>query len=326
VLLPAVSDSFKQLSAGDVSRSPSIAYLMEMLSTAIGKLEKQEIASCEGVLISFFMGALGYRSAHKQMALPAVRDVERQIINPFMSLVLKVPESTFRKIIHQVFLWATTSDGHPERIIVFYHLADCLAEQLKSLFSLFIGYFVRNAAQLLQQNTDSTPDDHLFGPSQVDMTCQLLEFILSCFKTCFLYDKQKCINTDLFNVLMKPLVNQLENSLGGEAVYEERVRSLVIPCIAQFSLSVSDEALYKTLNYEICLKTKHPSVQVRRSALTAILELARKLESNYLPIVLQTIPFLSEAMEDDVFEIEALCQSVTAELEEILGEPLQKHM
>lgn len=57
---------------------------------------------------------------------------------------------------------------------------------------------------------------------------------------------------------------QLENRLGGEETFQERVTGQLAPCIAQFSVAVADDALWKPLNYQILLKTRDSSPKVRR--------------------------------------------------------------
>jgi hypothetical protein len=57
--------------------------------------------------------------------------------------------------------------------------------------------------------------------------------------------------------------SQLENRLGGEERFQERVTRHLIPCIAQFSVAMADDSLWKPLNYQILLKTRDSSPKVR---------------------------------------------------------------
>lgn len=58
------------------------------------------------------------------------------------------------------------------------------------------------------------------------------------------------------------LLPQLENVLGGDEKFQERVTAHLIPCIAQFSVATADDSLWKPLNYQILLKTRHTSPKV----------------------------------------------------------------
>lgn len=43
---------------------------------------------------------------------------------------------------------------------------------------------------------------------------------------------------------------------------EQRITDLVIPCLTQMAVSAADDTLWKQLNYQILLKTRHSSPQV----------------------------------------------------------------
>ena len=64
---------------------------------------------------------------------------------------------------------------------------------------------------------------------------------------------------------------QLENRLGGEEKFQERVTGHLVPCLAQFSVAVADDSLWKPLNYQILLKTRNSSPKVRRHGATWVL-------------------------------------------------------
>lgn len=91
--------------------------------------------------------------------------------------------------------------------------------------------------------------------------------------------------------------SQLENRLGGEERFQERVTKYLVPCIAQFSVAMADDSMWKPLNYQILLKTRDSSPKVRFAALITVLALAEKLRENYIVLLPESIPFLAELME-----------------------------
>ncbi len=56
---------------------------------------------------------------------------------------------------------------------------------------------------------------------------------------------------------------QLENLQGGEQVYQQRVLQHLVPCVGQFAVALADDTQWKTLNYQILLKTRHTDSKVR---------------------------------------------------------------
>ena len=55
---------------------------------------------------------------------------------------------------------------------------------------------------------------------------------------------------------------QLENEMGSGTEYNERVVGHLIPCLSSFAVAVNDESCWKTLNYQVLLKTRSQSAQV----------------------------------------------------------------
>ena len=50
--------------------------------------------------------------------------------------------------------------------------------------------------------------------------------------------------------------------MGDTEVFDNRVSDHLAPCIAQFAVAAGDETYWKTMNHQICLKTRHSSSQV----------------------------------------------------------------
>ncbi|XP_030256863.1 HEAT repeat-containing protein 1-like [Sparus aurata] len=96
---------------------------------------------------------------------------------------------------------------------------------------------------------------------------------------------------------MSSLCVQLENTLGGDQRYQQRVTQHLVPCVGQFCVALADDTQWKTLNYQILLKTRHTDSKVRFSSLLVLMEVASKLKQNYVVLLPETIPFLAEFME-----------------------------
>lgn len=91
----------------------------------------------------------------------------------------------------------------------------------------------------------------------------LIENILKTFSSVFLYDTQNFVNKDRFETIMQPLVDQLENNIGGMESLKVRAKNIIIPCVAQFAIATADDSLWKPLNYQILLKTRHNDFEIR---------------------------------------------------------------
>ncbi|KAH0507192.1 HEAT repeat-containing protein 1 [Microtus ochrogaster] len=323
VLLPAISKTFRQIQKNWKNH---MGPFMSILQEHITVMKKEELLSHQSQLTTFFLDALDFRAQHSEANLEEVGKTEIRIIDCLVAMVVKLSEVTFRPLFFKLYDWAKTEDAPKDRLLTFYNLANCIAEKLKGLFTLFAGHLVKPFADTLNQVNISKTDEAFFDSEQdPEKCCLLLEFILSCLYKIFLFDTQNFMSKERAEAIMMPLVDQLENRLGGEERFQERVTQHLVPCIAQFSVAMADDSMWKPLNYQILLKTRDSSPKVRFAALITVLAVAEKLRENYIVLLPESIPFLAELMEDECEEVERQCQKTVQQLETVLGEPLQSY-
>ncbi|XP_069708454.1 HEAT repeat-containing protein 1 isoform X1 [Phaenicophaeus curvirostris] len=323
ILLPAVTKCYSEVAN---TRKNCLGSLMNILKEHIVVMEKENLISHQSELTAFFMKALDFRTEHAQDDLEEVGKTEACIIDCLLSMVMKLSEASFRPLFFKLFDWSRTESTLKDRLLTFHRIADCIADKLKGLFTLFAGHLVKPFAETLNQVNISKTDEAFFdSENTTEKSCLLLQFTLDCLYKLFLFDTQKFLSKERAETLMMPLVDQLENMLGGDETFQERVTAHLIPCIAQFSVAMADDSLWKPLNYQILLKMRHSSAKVRFAALLTLVEVAQKLKENYLVLLPESIPFLAELMEDECEEVEKQCQKTIQQLEVILGEPLQSY-
>ena len=90
---------------------------------------------------------------------------------------------------------------------------------------------------------------------------------------------------------------QTENPLGGEAEFKQRLTNHLVPCLSQFAVAAGNDAQWKPLNYQVLLKTRHKSAQVRFAALKVLEGIHARLGEDFMVLLPETIPFLAELME-----------------------------
>uniref|UniRef100_A0A8C3P5N8 HEAT repeat-containing protein 1 n=1 Tax=Cyanoderma ruficeps TaxID=181631 RepID=A0A8C3P5N8_9PASS len=321
ILLPAVTKCYNEY-----WEKNCLGPLMNILKEHIAGMEKEHLISHQPELTAFFMKVLNFRTEHAEDDLEEVGRIEAYIIDCLISMVMKLSEASFRPLFFKLFDWSKTEATLRDRLLTFHRIADCIADKLKGLFTLFAGHLVKPFAETLNQVNISKTDEAFFdSDNNTEKSCLLLQFTMDCLHKLFLFDTQKFVSKERAETLMQPLVDQLENVLGGDEKFQERVTAHLIPCIAQFSVAMADDSLWKPLNYQILLKTRHNSPKVRFAALLALIEVAQKLKENYLVLLPESIPFLAELMEDECEEVEQQCQKTIQQLEVILGEPLQSY-
>ncbi|XP_019730064.1 HEAT repeat-containing protein 1 isoform X2 [Hippocampus comes] len=321
VLLPVLTKCYTIMV---VDKRDQLGALMSILKEHMHHMEREQLSIHQSELTGFFLAALDFRAQFCQGDLATAAQIEGSVIDCLLVMVMKLSEVTFRPFFFKLFDWSKS--GRKERLLTFFRLSDCIAERLKGLFVLFAGNLVKPFADLLQQTNISKTEEPLFDSEHgVEKSQLLLCSVLDCLHKIFLYDTQRFLSKERAEALLVPLVDQLENRLGGDEEYQQRVTKHLIPCMGQFAVSLADDTQWKSLNYNILLKSRHADAKVRFSSLLMLMELAAKLKENYVVLLPETIPFLAELMEDECEEVEHQVQKVVQEMEDILGEPLQSY-
>ena len=321
ILIPAINKSYN--SVVGKNKFNSVEPLMDVLKQRLSNLTKSDVEENLSDLVEFFLNGLQFRANHVSSFVESSK-VETCVIETFIVLVMKLSESAFRPLYSQMYESAVEATGYTAKIITFYAFSSNVAKNLKGLYVLFAGSLVNNIADILNLCNTVKIEQLLF--EEVEWNVLLLEHVLSTLHSICLYDTYKFINSkERFDVLMQPLVDQLENDLGGAAASKVRTRELLIPCIVQFVVATCDDSLWKQLNYQVLLKMRNSTPEVRLMALDTLCEIVKKMGNDFLPLLAETVPFLAELFEDEDEDVENACKKSVQEMEKILGESLQKY-
>ena len=133
-----------------------------------------------------------------------------------------------------------------------FRLSAEVANALKSLFILFANDFIQNAANLLTESHT--------GDLPVEKSILLIESIVNTLHHVFLHDSQGFTNSARFDILMQPLVDQIENDF---VLKSASTKPLLQNCLAQFGIAVNDDTLWKRLNYQILVKTRSEEPEIK---------------------------------------------------------------
>ncbi|XP_012285727.1 HEAT repeat-containing protein 1 [Orussus abietinus] len=331
VLLPAMNKTYAVLLSN--KSYECIGPLMSVLSESFANVRSPDLKVAISDLAAFFLKVLQFREDMgcsdedevDEESLKIIVNVEESAGTALVALVLKLSETTFRPLYYRLYDWAARNPGHKLRNITFFRISANVAECLKSLFVLFAGHFLKHAALLLVSNNIISEDSQELTLTLEKNKVELIEAILLTLNRIFNYDAQNFVNQERFEALAQPLVDQIENTVGSTQDYETRAKDLIVPCIASFAGAIQDDSLHKQLVYQTLLKTRHTKPQVRNTALGSLVEIARKLGSDFMPLLPETVPFLAELLEDEDELTEKNAQNAVRTLEEILGEPLQKY-
>lgn len=98
----------------------------------------------------------------------------------------------------------------------------------------------------------------------------------------------------------------------------------VVGCLTALAGAAGNEQLWKPLNYAVLDACgNNIRSEVRRAGLTCLLSLMKSLGEEYMVLLPECLPVLSERLEDNDEEVAGLAQDCIALGEELLGESLE---
>jgi len=319
LVLPAVFDFFSKASPD----KHTYAALFGLLGSTFSSMNREAVIAFHADVFKFYIEkAFGVR---RLVERADVEEVEAQVTGSFLQLTVKLNEKLFKPMLLQALEWAT---GEDVRRVFFYKFVASLADQLKSIFVPFFSYLLDDAVTQLTRLLTQFGGKGQAAPLKLDAadSLKLWQVTVDSFSKCLLFDSDGLFDREKFERIMQPLVDQLDSSLQKTEAYEANVAEHLVPCLAQLAVTVGNDALWKPLNYQTLLKTRAESPKVRVAALKVQLEFYRRLGNEFVVLLPETIPFLSELLEDDDEQVEKQCKEVVALIEQHLGEPIRKYL
>ncbi|CAF1091033.1 unnamed protein product [Rotaria magnacalcarata] len=306
--------------------------LMTLLKQSLSIATSDDLSSNYSLLKKLFLKLFTLRTMHTKKMPPNKMNIyEDYIFECFAELVMRLSEETFRPLFYTIYEWAVYNEPPAEYTLTFYRLTLILSKRLKGLFTLFAGHIIQHSSSILNQlNTSKLEDAEAefkinFRKKYVDENkIELINGILGSISNLCLFDSVGFINDERFQLLMMPIVDQMENFTSTDD-YAQWIQQNVAPCIVNLTAATKEESLWRKIHYQILLKTRSNLSKVRLATLIVIQEMSRKLGMNYQSLLAEAVPFMTELMEDPNDEVEKTCHRVIVDMESTLGESLQDY-
>lgn len=269
--------------------------------------------------------------------LTKIEQIETELLGGFLNMVMKLNENTFKPLYLVTMEWthvnhvvsaatsgedATSAGTVPpaqlfSRTYMFYKLNLALQQQLKSIFSPYLGHVLDHVSAIIARPSLITTAVSTWMAIEIPLMSWLALALQQTSVGAF--DKRR------FDKLSVPLTALLDRSTAPPSaplsveVYRARV-SRVIKVLSALSLAVHHEALWKSLNHQLLLLARHEDSHVRESAVRALIEQYTVLGEEYLPLLPESIQSISELMEDSNNEVEACTLQLIKIIEDLLGQ------
>ena len=98
----------------------------------------------------------------------------------------------------------------------------------------------------------------------------------------------------------------------------------VVECLVALASAAGDEQLWKPLNHSVLQACSDEGrLEVRKAGVSCLLSLINSVGEEYMVLIPECLPILSELLEDPDEEVSGTAQECISQSEELLGESLQ---
>jgi U3 small nucleolar RNA-associated protein 10 len=291
-----------------------IEYL-NVLGMAIEKHPKSTISKNTSTLTAIITNAFDLRRqssgaiGHDQKQLAAI---ESSVNDQALKMIYKLNDAAFRPIFVQFVEWSSSglskkdTTGRKLRLESLYGFFDTFFGTLKSIVTNYATYILDDAVKVLGSLKPSSAEDR-----------QLWNRVLSTLSKCFEHDQDDFWQSPShFGAVLPVLTAQFLHAPSVDLTTD------LIPTVVELAAAADSQAHQKELNSALLKHLKSEQTAVRLAAVKCEQELTTRLGEEWLSMLHEMLPRISELQEDDDEVVERETHRWIVQIEEVLGESL----
>ncbi|RCI11238.1 hypothetical protein L249_7247 [Ophiocordyceps polyrhachis-furcata BCC 54312] len=295
----------------------AVLELIEMLGAAINKHHKSVISKNATLLMNIFLQALDVRRrAHAAgtadgLVLEKVSRVESEAGEKALKMIYKFNDAAFRPLFANMMEWTTRGlegdrSGRVLRQCSVYGFLEHFFGQLKSIVTSYAAYVVDDAVKTLRTiRVKDAGERQLWGR------------VLKTLATCFEHDQDEFWQAPAHFGEVAPLLTAQLLLAGSVNVMEG-----VVPAVVELAAAAGSQKNQRDLNGALMKHLKSEQAAVRLAAVRCQQALMERLGEEWLAMLHEMLPRISELQEDDDEEVERETHRWIVKIEGVLGESL----
>jgi U3 small nucleolar RNA-associated protein 10 len=269
------------------------------------------------ILAKIFQNAFDLRrqwklADYERFSTDVMAEIETEINEVAIKMIYKFNDSTFRPIFTNFIEWAASSlpkkdkVGRIQRLQSIYSFMAVFFDSLKSIVTSYATYLLDNAVDVLK-NVNVKDDE----------SKELWSRVLRTMVKCFEHDQDDFWQSPShFSVIAPVLCAQFT-----QASVLPLVQDLV-PAVVELAAAADSPDHHKELNGAILKHMRTETASVRLAAIKCEQELTDRLGEEWLSMLPEMLPFISELQEDDDDAVEKETHRWIVKIEGVLGESL----
>lgn len=284
-----------------------------MLSISIEKHPKSLVTKNSSTLANIFQNAFDLRrqwtAAGDEHSIASIAEIENDVNQVAIKMIYKFNDSTFRPMFANLLEWASSTNGNSDRILrlqSIYGFLIVFFESLKSIVTSYATYLLENAVDVLKKV--SLKDDN-----SKELWSRVLRTLVKCFE----HDQDDFWQSPAhFNVIAPIMCSQFNQAS------ELPLAQDLIPAIVELAAAADSADHHKELNGAILKHMRSENSSIRLAAVKCQQALTIKPGEEWLSMLPEMLPFISELQEDDDDVVEKETHRWIGMIEEVLGESL----
>jgi hypothetical protein len=351
LMIPAIVKA-----TGQCKNATTVAVLLKMLKISVEQCTGAEAVAQRNAVLKVVTQAYENQSSLESGAL-----LVHTANDALMTFILKLSEVHLRRLYLSLRDWRGVVDKlAPESSsahrFAFWTLSAALAKGLRSIFlpclSVSIGDAVSElelAASSLCQSGNAVKkrklNDERTESSYDSVSMQVVQPVLLCLEHALRADGLdggswiRADENQRYHALLEPMGKLLQARIPGNFLKENDHLSSpfarvivgeysdlgnVVSCLSALANAAGNEQLWKPLNYYVLEACGNESRgEVRKAGLTCLVSLMKSLGEEYMVLLPECLPILSELLEDTDEEIAGLAKECVTLAEDLLGTSLE---
>ncbi|OBT53638.1 hypothetical protein VE04_06303 [Pseudogymnoascus sp. 24MN13] len=289
---------------------------LDILSTAIDKHTKATVTKHSPILSTIFLSAFDLRRqwtvSNADISEDEISEIENLVNSVAIKMIYKFNDSTFRPIFSNLLEWASTglpkkdTEGRLLRLRSIFTFTTLFFTHLKSIVTSYTTYLLAYALSALESVDPSNPASRA-----------LWSHALNTLAAAAAHDQDDFFQAPShFDVLAPALTSQLAHAATLPLLDD------LAPALVELAAVADSADHHKALNAAIMKSLRDTSPAVRLAAVKAEEALTEKLGEEWLALLPEMLPFISELQEDEDEEVERETHRWIVKIEGVLGESL----
>ncbi|KAI9887517.1 MAG: HEAT repeat-containing protein 1 [Watsoniomyces obsoletus] len=292
---------------------------LELLRLSIEKHPNSVIVKHSQLLVDILLGVYDLRrvqasnTSNSSFTVEEVGAIEGQARDCTIKMIMKMNDAAFRPLFVKLLEWADIGlpkkdrRGRVLRLTAIYGLIEEFFNTLKSFVTSYSSLPLENVVDVLK-NVKLEDHDHQM----------LWATVLRALRHSFANDQdnfwQSPSRLSAIQDLLLAQIGQAHGVPGGDDV--------VVPTITELAVAVDSIDHRKDINAGIMKQLRAENARVRLTAIRCEEALTGRLGEDWLALLPEMLPFISELQEDDDEQVEHETEKWIVQIEGILGESL----